>query len=160
MVIMHVWCFGLMVHSGEITGKIYVGLFLPVCVFLFSRNLLERFWGQVLWHLWNGRARKPLPGLQHVAVEVFNVESWLTPGDFALGAQVDFLAVVEHRLIPARMRGEWAGLRGKGVEKAYALLRGFLFTQQCGPEAICERHVQVVVDLGIPHCSGKLHRCS
>ena len=31
--------------------------------------------------------------------------------DMALEAQVDFLAVVEHRLIPARVRSEWARLR-------------------------------------------------
>ena len=37
---------------------------------------------------------------------------WLTHGDLALEAQVDFLAVVEHRLIPAGVRSEWAGLKG------------------------------------------------
>ena len=58
-------------------------------------------WGQVLWHLWIGRARKPGPGVQHGAVEVFNVGGCLTQGDFALEAEDDFLAVVEHRLIPA-----------------------------------------------------------
>ena len=30
-------------------------------------------------------------------------------------AQVDFLAVVEHRLIPARVHSEWARLREKGL---------------------------------------------
>ena len=39
-------------------------------------------------------------------LEVFNVGGWLTHCDFALGAPVDFLAVVEHRLIPARARSE------------------------------------------------------
>ena len=29
-------------------------------------------------------------------------------------AGVDFLTVVEHRLIPARVRNEWAKLKGKG----------------------------------------------
>ena len=38
----------------------------------------------MLWHLWLGRARKPGLGPQHVAVEVFNVGSWLTHGDLAL----------------------------------------------------------------------------
>ena len=33
---------------------------------------------------------------------------WLTHGDMVLEAHVDFLAVVEHRLVPARVRGEWA----------------------------------------------------
>ena len=37
-------------------------------------------------------------------LEVFDVGSWLTHCDFALEADVDFLAVVEHRLIPARVR--------------------------------------------------------
>ena len=50
------------------------------------------------------------PPSQHVAFEVFNVGDWLTHGDLALEAGVDFLAVVEHRLIPARVRSEWARL--------------------------------------------------
>ena len=47
-------------------------------------------------------------------VEVFNVGRWLTHGDLVLDAEVDFLAIVERRLIPARVRGEWARLRRKG----------------------------------------------
>ena len=39
-----------------------------------------------------------------LSVEVFNVGCWLTHGDLALEAKIDFLAVVEHRLIPARVR--------------------------------------------------------
>ena len=35
-------------------------------------------------------------------------------------AQVDFLAVVEHRLIPARVRGEWSRLRKKGLASIWA----------------------------------------
>ena len=38
-----------------------------------------------------------------------------TRGDLALEARVDFLAVVEHRLIPARVRSEWARLKEKGM---------------------------------------------
>ena len=34
-------------------------------------------------------------------LRVFNVGGWLTHGDSALEARVDFLAVVQHRLIPA-----------------------------------------------------------
>ena len=45
---------------------------------------------------------------------------WLTHGDFALDAEVDFLAVVEHRLIPARVRGEWARLRCKRLASIWA----------------------------------------
>ena len=35
---------------------------------------------------------------------------WLTHDDLGLEALVDFIAVVEHRLIPARVRSEWARL--------------------------------------------------
>ena len=86
-------------------------------VFLFSRNSRSRFWGLIFWHLWIGRATHPgpAPPPQHVALEVFNVEGWLTHGDLALEAGVDFLAVVERRLIPARVRSEWARLRDKGL---------------------------------------------
>ena len=39
----------------------------------------------------------------------------------ALEAHVYFLAVVEHRLIPARVRSEWARLRSKGLATIWAL---------------------------------------
>ena len=45
------------------------------------------------------------------AVEVFNVGGWLTHGDLALDAGLHFLAITEHRLIPARVRSEWARLK-------------------------------------------------
>ena len=45
---------------------------------------------------------------------------WLTHGDFALGADVDFLAVVVHRLIPASVRGEGARLRCKKLASIWA----------------------------------------
>ena len=38
----------------------------------------------------------------------------------ALEAQADFLAVVEHRLIPARVRNEWARLKWKGSATIWA----------------------------------------
>ena len=34
---------------------------------------------------------------------------------------VDFLAVAEHRLIPARVRSEWSRLQGKGLASIWAL---------------------------------------
>ena len=40
--------------------------------------------------------------------------------DLALEAGVDFLAVAEHGLIPARVRSEWARLRRKGVASIWA----------------------------------------
>ena len=57
-----------------------------------------------------GRARHPGPTSlpSHFGVEFLNVGGWLTNGDFAPKVGVDFLAVAEHRLIPA------PGLRGKG----------------------------------------------
>ena len=35
--------------------------FFPVCVFLYSRYSLKKWWGKVLWLLWIGRARHPGP---------------------------------------------------------------------------------------------------
>ena len=54
----------------------------------------------MLWLLWVGRARHPGPFSGSMSVEVFNVGGWLTHGDLALETSVDFLAVVEHRLVP------------------------------------------------------------
>ena len=91
-------------HVGEIAAKLSVRpLFLLFDFFLFRRNSSYQFWEKVLWHLWI------------VAVEVFNVGRCLTHGDMVLQAQVDFVAVAEHRLIPARVRSEWARLRSKGL---------------------------------------------
>ena len=88
---------GLRGLPGEIAGKSYVRLLLsPNLFFLISRYSLKRWWGQVFWHLWIGRARHPGPPCDWLTVEVFNVGGWLTH---------------EHRLVPARARGEWARLR-------------------------------------------------
>ena len=97
-------------------------LFLRFWVFLFSRDARERFWGLILWHFWAGRARHPGPPSQphSVSLEFLNVGGWLTHGDLALDAGVDFLAVAEHRLIPARVRSEWSRLRGKGLSSIWA----------------------------------------
>ena len=59
----------------------------------------------LVWHLWIGRARHPGLGAFSFAVEVFDVGGWLTHGDLVLDAEVDFLAVVEYRLILGRVRG-------------------------------------------------------
>ena len=68
-------------------------LFLLI-VFLFSRNPAYRFWGLIFWHFWAGRARHPGPPSQprHVSLEFHNVGGWLTHGDIALDAGVEFLA--------------------------------------------------------------------
>ena len=51
---------------------------------------------------------------------MFNVGGWLTHGDFALEAGADFLAVVEHRLVPAGVRSEWSRLRRGGISSIWA----------------------------------------
>ena len=91
-------------------------------VFLFSRNPTKRFWSFIFWHFWARRARHPGPPSQpqHVSLEFHNVGGWLTHGDLALSAGVDFLAVAEHRLIPARVRSEWSRLKGKGISSVWA----------------------------------------
>ena len=91
----------------------------PLALFLVSLHSLWWFWGCLVWHLWIGRARHPGP-VPGVGVEVFNISGWLTNGDYALETGVDFLAVVEHRLVPARARGECRRLRDKGISSIWA----------------------------------------
>ena len=55
-----------------------------------------------------------------MTVEVFNVGGWLTHGDMVLETNVDFLAVVEHRLVPARVGREWARLRARGASSVWS----------------------------------------
>ena len=77
--------------------------------------------GSILWHLWIGRAKHPGPPSlpRHVGIEFLNFGSWLTHGDLALEVGVDFLAA-EHRLILARVRGEWSRLRKKWLASIWA----------------------------------------
>ena len=70
--------------------------------------------------MWVGRAKNPGPGSQHLFVETLNVGGWLTHYDLALSVDVVFLAVTEHRLIPARVRSECARLRAKGVASIWS----------------------------------------
>ena len=82
---------------------------------------MKRFWGKVIWLLWIGRARHPGPvGGGALTLEALNVGGWLTHGDIVLETTADFLAVSEHRLIPARVRSAWAGLRRKGIHSVWA----------------------------------------
>ena len=76
----------------------------------------------IFWHFWAGRARQPGPPSQprHVSLEFRNVGGWLTHLDIALDAGVDFLAVAEHRLIPARVRSKWSRLKCKGLSSIWA----------------------------------------
>ena len=99
--------------------------FSPFRFFLFSRNSRARFWGSVFWHLWIGRAHHPGPTSlpPHLGVEVLYVGGWLTHGDLASDVVVDFLAVVEHRLIPVRVRSEWSRLQEKRMASIWAPAR-------------------------------------
>ena len=68
-----------------------------------------------------------LASSQHFGLEVFNGGVWLTHGDLALEGEVDFLALIEHRLIPARVRCEWDRLKRKGLASVWgSSLSGFL----------------------------------
>ena len=55
-----------------------------------------------------------------LGLEALNVGGWLTHGDIALETSADFLAVSEHRLFPAWVRGECASLRKKGIHSVWA----------------------------------------
>ena len=123
MVIMHVWFIGIREHLGEIAGKNKIRpLFLLFGFFCLVEILLNVSGVLIFWHFWAGRARHPGPPSQphSVSLEFFNVGGWLTHGDLALDAGVDFLAVAEHRLIPARVRSEWSRLKGKGFSSIWA----------------------------------------
>ena len=100
-------------HCRQKYGKTY---FSPFWVFLFCRTSRVRFWGLILWHLWIG-SQAPR---HHVGIELLNVGGWLSHGDLALEVGVDFLTVVEHRVIPARVRSEWARPRRKGLASIWA----------------------------------------
>ena len=65
---------------------------------------LKRFWGVVLWMLRIGEAGHPgprLPPSKSFSIECVDVGGWLSNGDSAIESAAHFLAVVEHRLIPA-----------------------------------------------------------
>ena len=85
-----------------------------------SRISFFRFWGKILWYLWIGRARHPGPSSNNLDVEVFNVGGFLTHGVFVLDTDADFVAVVEHRLVPARARSEGKMLLHAGVRSVWA----------------------------------------
>ena len=74
----------------------------------------------MLWLLWVGWARHPGPFSGSMSVEVFIVGGWFTHGDLALETGVDFLAVVEHRLVPARVWGKWARHRARGASSVWS----------------------------------------
>ena len=85
-----------------------------------SRISFFRFRGKILWYLWIGRARLPGPPSNNLDVEVFNVGGFLTHGDYVLDTDADFVAVVEHRLVPARARSEGKRLQRAGIRSVWA----------------------------------------
>ncbi len=62
-----------------------------------------------------GRARHPGPGTSSYplgfSIEFLNVGGWLSRGDLALESSAHFLAIAEHRLVPARARAVTTQLR-------------------------------------------------
>ena len=91
-----------------------VGFLLPY-TFLISKRSLRLFWGLLIWMLSIGRARHPGPGTSSYppgfSIEFLNVGGWLSRGDLALESSAHFLAVAEHRLVPARARTVTTQLR-------------------------------------------------
>ena len=84
--------------------------------FLLSVVLL----GLLGWELSFLVALFPGPPSNNLDVEVFNVGGFLTHGDYALDTDADFLAVVEHRLVPAQARSEGKRLWKAGVRSIWA----------------------------------------
>ena len=75
--------------------------------------------------LYVGWARHPGPLLNKgnagsLTVEFANIGGWLTNGDLALDSCAQFLAVAEHRLIPARVRSVGHQLRVAGFQSVWA----------------------------------------
>ena len=85
------------------------------CVFSACKRTLRYFWGLIIWMLSIGRARHPGPcipsGPPGFSTEFLNVGGWLFRGDLALESKAHFLAVAEHRLVPARSRNVTTQLR-------------------------------------------------
>ena len=83
------------------------GFFMQFLFAAFQKSL-RYLWGLVLWMLSIGGARHPgpcePPGPSGCRIEFLNVGGWLSRGALALEAQAHFLAVAEHRLVPARAR--------------------------------------------------------
>ena len=53
------------------------------------------------------QGERSAPALKYsIGVEVLKVDGRLTHGDFALAAELEYLALAEHLLIPARARNE------------------------------------------------------
>ena len=55
-----------------------------------------------------------------LSVEFVNVGGWLTSGDLAMDSCAQFLAVAEHRFIPARTRSLGHRLRKAGYQSVWS----------------------------------------
>ena len=81
------------------------------------------FWGFLLWMLYIGRVRHPGPdspsGPPGISVEFLNIDGWLSWGDLALESRAHFLAVAEHRLVPAGTRNVTSQLRQAGISSVW-----------------------------------------
>ena len=78
----------------------------------------------LIWMLSIGRARHPGPGTSSYppgfSIEFLNVGGWLSRGDLALESSAHFLAVAEHRLVPARARTVTTQLRQARLSSVWA----------------------------------------
>ena len=97
--------------------------FCPIPFFLLN-GLCAFFWGLLIWMLSIGRARHPGPGTPcfppGFSIEFPNVGGWLSRGDLALESSAHFLAVAEHRLVPARARAVTTQLRQARLSSVWA----------------------------------------
>ena len=120
---MHIRRVSLKGHMGGKSAQIYRKTTVSTrgkCVFLVSKRTLYFFWEVVVWMLHIGRAWHPGPGKRsfipgQLSIEFANIGGWLTYGDLALDSCAQFLAVAEHRLIPARARSVGHQLRKAGL---------------------------------------------
>ena len=115
------WTTGAPRVNGRLRNyKTFFHTSLSFCL-LVSRISCFRFWVKILRYLWIGRARHPRPPSNNLDVEVFNVGGFLTHGDYVLNTDADFIAVVEHRLVPARARSEGKRLHQACARSVWAL---------------------------------------
>ena len=95
----------------------------PIIFAVFKRSV-RFFWGLLVWMLSIGRARHPGPGSSSYppgfSIEFLNVGGWLSRGDLALESSAHFLAVAEHRLVPARARTVTTQLRQARLSSVWA----------------------------------------
>ena len=100
MVMTHAWCYGLRELPGEIAGKSCVRpLFLPVCFFICLVGTLWKDGGVRFFGIF---------GSAELDIRAHLMIGWPLKFSMLVGypwglleAPVDFIAVVEHRLIPA-----------------------------------------------------------